>query len=174
MDGYLTLFTPLHRRLYRKAVDIRGSEIHDFLGDLFGERLARHNVEMVQTPSFAKTTITAYPSSFYPVFVNLVDNAIYWLSVQGEQVERRITLDAKDDIFRVCDTGPGIHRRDRDDIFEYGFTRKPGGQGMGLHISRQALRSVGYDLTLADRKAPRGAMFLIAPRRKDEGKRDAD
>ena len=173
LDGYLTLFTPLHRRLYRKAVDIRGSEIHEFLGDLFGERLARHNVEMVQTPSFEKATITGYPSSFYPVFVNLVDNAIYWLSGQSGQVERRIELDAKDGVFRVSDTGPGIQRRDRDDVLEYGFTRKPGGRGMGLYISRQALRSVGYDLTLADRKAPRGAMFLIGPRRKDEERRDA-
>ena len=66
LDGYLTLFTPLHRRLYRKAVDIRGSDIHDFLGDLFRGRLARHNVELVQTPSFEKATITGYPSSFYP------------------------------------------------------------------------------------------------------------
>ena len=106
--------------------------------------------------------------------MNLLDNAIYWLSNQSGQVERRITLDAKDDVLRVCDTGPGIQRRDRDDIFEYGFTRKPGGRGMGLHISRQALRSVGYDLTLADRKAPGGAMFLIGPRRNDEDRRNAE
>ena len=32
LDGYLTLFTPLQRRLYRKAVEIRGSEIRDFPG----------------------------------------------------------------------------------------------------------------------------------------------
>ena len=37
LDGYLTLFTPLHRRLYRKAVEIRGSEIYEFLSDLFRE-----------------------------------------------------------------------------------------------------------------------------------------
>ena len=42
LDGYLTLFTPLQRRLYRKAVDIRGWEIHEFLTNLFGQRLARH------------------------------------------------------------------------------------------------------------------------------------
>ena len=108
------------------------------------------------------------------MFVNLVDNAIYWLSVQNEREERRITLDAEDGVLRISDTGPGINRRDRDDIFENGFTRKPGGRGMGLHISRQGLRSVGYDLTLADQKAIKGAMFLIGPRRIDEEERDAD
>ncbi len=30
LDGYLTLFTPLQRRLYRKAVEIRGSEFVNF------------------------------------------------------------------------------------------------------------------------------------------------
>lgn len=174
LDGYLTLFTPLHRRLYRKAVDIRGSQIYEFLRDLFGERLTRHSVSMLQTTGFENVVITGYPSSFYPVFVNLVDNAIYWLSMQNERHERQITLDVKDGVLRVSDTGPGIHPRDANDIFEYGFTRKPGGRGMGLHISRQALRSVGYDLTLADRKAPRGAVFLIGARRQDEDDRHAD
>ena len=173
LDGYLTLFTPLHRRLYRKAVDIRGAEIHKFLGDLFGERMTRHNVELVQTAGFENATIRGYPSSFYPVFVNLVDNAIYWLSLQNEKMVRRIELDFEGGVFRVSDTGPGIQRRDRDDIFEYGFTRKPGGRGMGLHISRQALRRVGYDLTLADGLAA-GAMFLIGTRTAPGEIHDAD
>ena len=40
LDGYLTLFTPLQRRLYRRSVEIRGSEIRDFLEELFRARLA--------------------------------------------------------------------------------------------------------------------------------------
>src|SRR6266568_1839185 len=42
LDGYLRLFTPLHRRLYRNAVEMRGSEIAGYLQDLFRERLRRH------------------------------------------------------------------------------------------------------------------------------------
>ena len=86
LDGYLTLFTPLQRRLYRKAVDIHGWEIHEFLTDLFGQRLARHNIELTRTDAFASATVRGYPSSFYPVFVNLVDNAIYWLAGQNERL----------------------------------------------------------------------------------------
>lgn len=163
LDGYLTLFTPLQRRLYRKAVDIRGWEIHQFLTNLFGQRMSRHNVEMVRTEAFAKATVRGYPSSFYPVFANLVDNAIYWLSGQKQRLPRRIELDAVGGVFRVSDSGPGVHSRDRDDIFENGFTRKPGGRGMGLAISRQTLREVGYDLTLEIRDTKRGATFLIGP-----------
>ena len=169
LDGYLTLFTPLQRRLYRKAVDIRGWEIHEFLTNLFGQRLNRHNVELTKTDAFASATVRGYPSSFYPVFVNLVDNAIYWLSGQNERLERRIQLDASGKAFRISDSGPGIHDRDRDDIFDIGFTRKPGGRGMGLHISRATLREVGYDLILEASGPWRGATFLIAPiKAKDE------
>ena len=163
LDGYLTLFTPLQRRLYRKAVDIRGWEIHQFLTNLFGQRMARHQIELAQTDAFASAVVRGYPSSFYPVFVNLVDNAIYWLSGQNERFERRIRLDAFGKTFRVSDSGPGVHSRDRDDIFDNGFTRKPGGRGMGLHIARATLREVGYDLILDEVGSARGAAFLITP-----------
>lgn len=168
LDGYLTLFTPLQRRLYRKAVDIRGWEIHEFLTNLFGARLARHNVKLTKTGAFAAASIRGYPSSFYPVFVNLVDNAIYWLSGQNERLERRIHLDASETVLRVSDSGPGIHARDRDEIFNLGFTRKPGGRGMGLHISRQVLREVGYELILDESELVWSTTFLIAPVKDEE------
>ena len=164
LDGYLTLFTPLQRRLYRKAVDIRGWEIQQFLTNLFGQRLSRHNVEVVCTDAFVKATVEGYPSSYYPVFVNLVDNAIYWLSGQNERLPRRIELDARGKVFRVSDSGPGVQPRDREDIFDLGFTRKPGGRGMGLAISRQTLQEVGYDLTLEAGDTKSGATFLVGPK----------
>ena len=168
LDGYLTLFTPLHRRLYRKEVEILGSEIYTFLKDLFNERLARHNVRMSRTDVFSKSVTIGYPSSFYPVFVNLVDNAIFWLAQRNPSVERTIELDAAQGAFMIRDSGPGVPRRDREAIFEYGFTRKPGGRGMGLSISRETLRRVGYDLTLAEPAADDGVTFLISPHNTDE------
>ena len=169
LDGYLTLFTPLHRRLYRKAVSISGSEIFDFLQDLFGERLTRHDVTLIGTRAFFEVQITGFPSSFYPVFVNLVDNAIFWLSQQNQAAGRWIELDAKGGILQIRDSGAGVHRRDAEAVFEYGFTRKPGGRGMGLAISRDALRKIGYDLTLADGDVGKGAIFRIAPVEQPQG-----
>ena len=34
---------------------------------------------------------------------------------------------------------------------------------MGLHISREVLRRVGYDLTLIDNEDEKGATFAISP-----------
>ncbi len=159
LDGYLTLFTPLQRRLHRKKIDIRGSNVRDFLQELFKARMARHKVTLRTTKAFANATVVGFPSSFYPVFVNLVDNAIFWLSQQNPNNERIITLDAHDGALLVSDTGPGVNVRDRDAIFDSGFTRKPGGRGMGLHIGREGLRQVGFDLHLINWEG--GATFGI-------------
>ena len=161
LDGYLTLFTPLQRRLYRKAVEIRGSEIHDFLSELFRVRMDRHNLTLTATKAFANAKIVGFPSSFYPVFVNLVDNAIFWLSQQNPHRERCIELDERGGMWVVSDSGPGIGVRDREAIFESGFSRKPGGRGMGLSIGREGLRRVGFDLRLID--GDKGAAFGIVP-----------
>ena len=174
LDAYLTLFTPLQRRLYRKAVDIRGWEIHEFLINLFGQRLARHKIELIQSDSFKRAAVRGYPSSFYPVFINLVDNAIYWLSGLNERLERRIQLDASGKTFRVSDTGPGIHARDREDIFDIGFTRKPEGRGMGLHIARATLREVGYDLALETHGPEWSTTFAITPTKHQKEDNDGE
>jgi len=161
LDGYLSLFTPLNRRLYRKEVEITGKRIAKFLKNLFEERLNRHKVDLVVTSEFDSLTIQSYPSTFYPVFVNLIDNAIFWM--RDQSFNRKITLDAKDGAFIIQDTGPGIPARDRQAVFEKGFSRKPGGRGLGLFISKDILKKVDYDLII-DNKSDTGTYFIIQPR----------
>ena len=166
LDGYLTLFTPLQRRLYRKEVEIVGSEICEFLEELFRARFQRHSIIFSHSRRFAEIRLVGFPSTFYPVFVNLVDNAIFWLSQQNPGRDRWIRLDARDGALLVQDSGPGVNVRDREAIFEFGFTRKPGGRGLGLHIGRESLRRVGYELLLLDDN--NGATFALKPADRDE------
>ena len=162
LDSYLTLFTPLHRRLYRSEIEIKGSVVSKFLLDLFGERLDRHGVEAKTTRAFLQHRFTGYPSTFYPVFVNLIDNAIFWVRDQSEP--RTIRLDVEDGAMIVADNGPGVPPEDREAIFELGFTRKPGGRGLGLYISRDVLERVGYELVVDDPSDGEGAVFTVRPR----------
>jgi len=159
LDGYLTLLTPLDRRLHRNAVEFRGKDIDGFLQDLFSERLHREDIKIVPTNAFLKYKLVEYPSSIYPVFINLVDNSLYWL--KDQPMPREVTLDADEDALIISDNGPGIPERDREAIFEMGFTRKPGGRGMGLHISREVLKGIGYQLTLDATSSQRGTSFRI-------------
>lgn len=163
LDAYLQLFTPLDRRLYRKRVQITGFDIERFVRNLFADRLERHRIELEGTSAFRALNVHVFPSSLYPVFVNLVDNALYWLADYPGS-ERRVTLDATaDGAMVVRDTGPGVSPRDREAIFDVGFTRKPGGSGYGLHVARRALSDDGWRLELAAPAAGRGAEFVITP-----------
>ncbi len=162
LDEYLTLFTPLDRRLHRTRIAITGKQIYDFLDKLFQSRLNRHNVVLTATKKFLRASTSCYPSSLYPPFVNLVDNAIFWLQRNHDR-PRKITLDADGDDLLIRDNGPGVSARDYENIFAMNFSRKPGGRGMGLPISRETLSQVGLHLTLDPVSDSGGATFRISP-----------
>jgi signal transduction histidine kinase len=161
LDEYLKLFTQLDRRTHSSRIRITGKDIFEFLDGLFSQRLKRHRVRMTATKQFMQRALNSYPSSIYPAFVNLVDNSIYWL--QRNRGEREIMLESDGLDFIVRDNGPGVSIRDRENIFALNFSRKPGGRGMGLHISREALARVGLRLTLDPHKEGKGAAFRISP-----------
>jgi signal transduction histidine kinase len=162
LDGYMTLFTPFDRRLYRQPIVITGKAIAKYLEDLFEARFGRHAITFKTSPAFLKAKITGFPSSFYPVFVNLVDNAIFWLQTIQDR-KREIFLDVKGKDFYIIDNGPGVSSRDIENIFELNFSRKPAGRGMGLYISRETLGKIGYGLDLLPNEERQGATFIIHP-----------
>jgi C4-dicarboxylate-specific signal transduction histidine kinase len=160
LDGHLSLFTPLQRRLYRDPIGIKGTEINHYVSALFEARLKRHGIELIATDAFLRSEKPGFPSTMYPVFVNVIDNAIFWMRGEKRQ-EKRIELDAREDAYVISNTGPEIKERDREAIFEQGFTRKPGGRGLGLFISRKVLRREGMDIVVGPPAAHFGAAFFI-------------
>lgn len=79
LDGYLKTFTPLTRRLSRSKTNITGTAILEFIRDVFDDRLEKEGIELFTTSKFVNQEIVTYTSTIYPVFINLIDNAIYWL-----------------------------------------------------------------------------------------------
>jgi signal transduction histidine kinase len=161
LDGYLTLFTPLNRRLNRKREEIASKDIKIFLLDLFGARLERHNIQLKHTKGFESRSLSGYRSTFYPVFVNLIDNAIHWLN-QSTESEKTIRLHADDSGFYISNNGPEISIKDANRIFELGFTRKLNGRGMGLHISKEVLEAENYKIILDSPRDKSNVTFKIA------------
>lgn len=169
LDVYLRLLTPLQRSLYRSPVTFSGAAIEQYLRALFRGHLERAGATIEATDAFRHATIHGNPATFYAVFVNLLDNALFWL--HPAPAPRIVRLDAQDSSFIVADTGRGIMNRDQDAIFEAGFTRKPGGRGLGLYIARESLRKEGYDLVLVPNSSGEGAIFRIE---KAEGRGTGD
>ncbi|HFG1863411.1 TPA: ATP-binding protein, partial [Vibrio cholerae] len=162
LDGYLNLFTPLNRRLSRRAEEIKLLEIKNFLIDLFKNRFKRHNVEFKHTNGFARAKITGYRSTFYPVFVNVIDNAIHWLNESGNENKTiRLHADNEGNVY-ISNNGLEIKPQDKLKIFNLGFSRKDNGRGMGLHISNEVLESAGYHLLLDEPRENSTVTFKIS------------
>ena len=166
LDGYLNLFTPLQRRLRRTKTRFRGAEVFRFLEELFEDRLKEAHARLDATQAFRDHELIGFRATFYPVFVNLVDNAIYWTRRSRRPGGERtgvITLDAHGDELYVRDNGSGIAERDRERIFELWFTLKEGGRGAGLYIARAVLAREGYLIDAIEPESGEGAVFRILP-----------
>ena len=174
LDAYLAMFTPLNRKLYRKQVDLSGKQIRTYISKLFESRLERHRIECSSTKKFEAHTIRAYPSTFLPPVINIIDNAIFWLSrdATGQKLDytgpRQITFDADERGFLISNNGPVISERDADKIFEMSFTRKLRGRGMGLSLAKSALKREGYDILLNCYGNAGPPKFLITTERVEE------
>lgn len=163
LDGYLKMFTPLNRRLYRSKVELSGKEIESYLRDIFEDRLTRHHIRLEASPQFLTRTTEVFPSSFLPVFINVVDNAIYWLNTQRETENpmKNIKLDVDGDLLTISNNGPTIAIQDEERIFEFTFSRKIVGRGMGLYISKQSLNNEGFDIQLVSGGTSASPCFAI-------------
>ena len=160
LEEYLKLFAPLDRRLHRQHVDLSGEEIRGYLLGVFEDRFKRHEIRFEATDRFRRFAVKVFPSTLLPVFINLVDNACYWL--RGQPPERRdIRIDLLPEGIVVENGGPGIERRLAERIFDFGFSTKEHGRGMGLSIARRALRHEGMDLVLLNPGTENRVCFLV-------------
>ena len=133
--------------MHRSTVEISGSEILNVVRSVFSEPLEESNIELEATLSFRGFMVKCKSSAVMGAFINVIDNAIYWLNSRSQR-QKKIVLDADHEGFLISNNGPGIDQRVRQRIFDFGETQKPGGRGMGLAISQQTLRREGFDIEL--------------------------
>ena len=169
LESYLTLLTPMQRRLRRTPTTIKGSDISRYLDELFRDRLTDLGVQIRPSREFQAARLEGYTSTFYPVFINLVDNSLYWIQRDSAGSNQIIELDKRGDTLIYRDSGPGIAEDIADRVFDFGFTTKPGGSGLGLAIASQVLERAGWSIHLGDRDD--GTEFLIRPRPKERERR---
>ena len=102
--------------------------------------------------------VTCDPQRTEQILHNLVDNA--------ERFARSaidLRLDTSDGfaVLRVRDDGPGVDPEVRGHLFEaFGPSAGSTGNGLGLHVAREAARAQGGDLVL-EHSGPEGAVFTL-------------
>jgi signal transduction histidine kinase len=157
----LRFLAPLKIAGYRPRQTITGADIANYIDQFFGRVFRNNRIEYYATERFRSLEIVDLPSRIYPVFINLVNNAVYWVS-QG--VDRRIHLDRVDGKVVIADSGPGVDRDDVPRLFELFFTRRREGRGVGLYLSSVNLAVAGHRIRYASEGDPQvlpGANFII-------------
>jgi signal transduction histidine kinase len=143
----LKFFTPLQMagRVTRERVT--GDEIGRYVESFFGDYFARERIAFQITPAFKNFVITEHRWRIYPVFINLLQNARYW--VRQSERARVIMLDRQGDAVIIADSGPGIDPDDGEAIFDLFFSRRRGGRGVGLYLVRVNLAAGRHRIELA-------------------------
>jgi len=109
-------------------------------------------------------TVTADPAEMQMIFVNLIENALYWLekvptNKRAIAVEVHRSPAALEIMF--SDSGPGISDEVRDRIFDPYFSTKPDGVGLGLTIAGETAAEYDGSLELLASGPHSGATFRV-------------
>lgn len=101
-------------------------------------------------------------NKFLACIVNIIKNAIEAISKEGEI---RISLqlaDGKANI-KISNNGEAISKEKQKAIFEEGFTTKPTGSGLGLHICANNLKVQNAILQLAESTPEKTVFKIVLP-----------
>ncbi|MDE0322399.1 MAG: sensor histidine kinase [Candidatus Poribacteria bacterium] len=175
-DIFVKLFRRLdplaaRKRTVRKPLAVKKT-IQGVLS-IFEKEIESDNISVeIKGPDEAK--FSARIQDIYSIFINLIDNSIYWIH-EIETDTRRITIELEMDgnslhYIDYRDTGPGIEPDliESEVIFVPGFSTKPDGTGLGLAIAGEAADRNGLELEV--RESDEGAHFRLQPKmeNKDE------
>ncbi|MBV5273013.1 MAG: ATP-binding protein [Lamprocystis purpurea] len=160
----LRFLSPLKLSGPKYKTTLGGADIIGYVQRFFQDTLRNTGVTLEATERFLRFSVYEQPARLFPVFINLINNAVYWVRQKGPG-DHRILLDAVDARVVVADDGPGVDEDDLRHLFSLFFTRKVrGGRGVGLYLCRANLAAGGHTIEYATDerfKILSGANFVI-------------
>ena len=129
----------------------------------------KKNIELSLAVQAPVPLVSTDPARFQQILYNFLSNAIKFTPADGRVTITASTMDADHVKVAVTDTGPGIAPEHHASIFEKfnqldaSVTRRHGGTGLGLTISRELANMLHADIELVS-DVGKGATFsLIIP-----------
>jgi signal transduction histidine kinase len=137
--------------------------------DSLRNRLDQNNIEFNLSLN-APTLISANKGELQLVFINLIENAMAALASQSmgssskTEFRGQITVETYFEnqhvVIKVIDNGPGIRLERQEGLFEFHYTSKSGGAGIGLWLSRYIVERNNGSLIFQSPTGNVGACFI--------------
>ena len=125
------------------------AKILDSVINLVQAKALDKNIKIEVSNSF-NGDIIADENKLLNVMINLLYNAIDAISDENKGIIKVNTEETADNMLRILitDNGCGVDKSKKEKIFEEGYTSKITGSGLGLYISKEAMKEQYGDLKL--------------------------
>jgi len=117
------------------------------------------------THEFREHIISIKEPVIHTVFINVINNALYWLRNSEEKIIRLDYWEDTDEIL-IMNSGSRIEDHRLEKIFELFYSNRPNGRGIGLYLARESLNENYFDIYATNDKSYnqlKGACFVIKP-----------
>lgn len=170
MKEVVTAFRELSRAEGREEVNV--NTVLRRAETLLRPTARSHRVQIIRRLAEQPLTVRGSAVRLLNVFSNLMLNAVQHTARKMEWLPDTLGLlevssfsdpdDPKRPIkVRFADTGPGIHHRLWERIFDLGYSTREGGTGQGLFIARSLVEALGGSITVEESVVPLGTTFLV-------------
>ncbi|HKG92036.1 MAG TPA: HAMP domain-containing sensor histidine kinase [Gemmatimonadaceae bacterium] len=125
----------------------------------------------LRLPADALVAIETDAGKLRQALVNLLGNAVKFTDRGEVRVRAAVEQDGETVVVDVEDTGPGIAPEHLERVFEAFWqvdqapTRRAGGTGLGLHVTRRLVRLLGGDVTVRSTLGAGSCFTVRLPRR---------
>lgn len=131
----------------------------------FQENLLNNNRIIVNKDYLKVQPVVVSKNKLYYILVNLIKNAVeamYNTPVENRHLTIKVFSDPENKVMlQIIDNGGGIKPENLTQIFNYGFTTKPGGHGFTLHTCANYMREMGGQINVTPNTSGIGTTFTL-------------
>lgn len=163
LEDKYALLSPLYRITGALVKDISGNTIYNYLLDFFENQIKEYNIQFEVSDDFKNHSISIKEPVIHTVFINIINNAVYWMRNKEQRIIKLDYLPDNKEIV-IANSGEKIPDYRLDKIFDLFYSQRPNGRGIGLYLSKQSLNEAGLDIYATNNKtynSLNGACFVI-------------